>query len=414
MLPIVSSIPNIDLSLSISTSKNFLTLTILGSMDVEDEASDTLSEDSLVLELAAHPLSSPNPPPQDLPDLSDELITSEAEVRRRWVMCDQLVHKLAKRVINVKKRLELLRQAYPQYCTDAMKAKKGWKTNPHLCFCACEEMYQRMFMQANFMHYCLTRRIKPLLQQHLKAHKNVFDALLGDRHDHRGIDVADSKTLQCGPDCNWYIEHGPYEWTKRPYTHEWWKEMNGTNWDWVSMRQHITEVTTEARDNGIVKADMLVSNARKYVPVWFWYEKFQTWSPHVEVLRVQNENGSMEEKVGCKIRFDKTEVMMKKEREYKLDQAKHQGGVRDSTGKEGTEDESGVEVSAVGEWNIDPAVVFDGHAYSPDDGNGGQLTSIGSWLGCLGYQQWSDSYFDSASQRPSALAESKGAVASTT
>ncbi|KAK5311468.1 hypothetical protein LTR70_008759 [Exophiala xenobiotica] len=381
-------------------------------MDIDDGSSDSSSVDSLVLGLAAHPLSSPNPPPQDLPDLLDGVIASEAELRRKWVVCDQLANKLVKRVVNVKQRLETLRQAYPQYRTNMAHSKRGPKTKDRMCFQAGEELYQRMFMQTSFMHNCLTRNLKVLLQRQMKAHKDIFGTLLGGRHDHRGIEVANSRALQCAPGCNWYAEHGPYEWTKQPYTDQWWEEMNDTNWDWVRMRQHMSDTIANARGKAILVADMFFSNARTHVPVWFWYEKYETWSPFIDVRRVQNENGSVEERVVCKIRFEKTEAIMEKERSYKREQTRRERSTQDDAAEEGIRDDSVVEISAVGEREIDPAVVFDGDAYSPDFNNGGQPMSIGSWLDCLGYQKWLNSYSGAADQHPNAAGGSQGVAAS--
>lgn len=226
----------------------------------------------------------------------------------------------------------------------------------------------------------------------MKAHKDIFDALLGDRHDHRGIEVASSRHLQCTPGCNWYVEHGPYEWTKRPYTSQWWEEMNDTDWDWVRMRQHITDVLANARGKAIVVANIFLSNAQIYVPFWFWYEKYETWSPWIQVLPVQNEDSVAEEKVVCQIRFEKTKAIIEEERLRKLEQLRQDRGEEEDTAGAGTLDDTVVEVDAVGKQEIDPAVVFDGDAYLPDFNNRTQPTSIGSWLDWWGYQKWSDSY----------------------
>lgn len=398
MLSICAAVADVQLTLSRTS----------GTMDIDDGSSDSSSVDSLVLELAAHPLSSPNPPPQDLPDLLDGVITSEAELRRKWVICDQLANKLVKRVVNVKQRLQTLRQAYPQYRTNMTQPKRGPKTKDRMCFQACEELYQRMFMQTSFMHNCLTRNLKVLLRRQMKAHKDIFDALLGGRHDHYGIEVANSRTSHCAPGCNWYAEHGPYEWTKQPYTNQWWEEMNDTNWDWVRMRQQISDTIANARDNALLVADMFLSNARTHVPVWFWYEKYEIWSPFIELRRMQNENGSLEEKVVCKIRFEKTKAIMEKERLYKREQMRQERSKQDGAAGEGTMNDSVVEINAVGEQDIDPAVVFDGDAYSPDFNNGAQPTSIGSWLGCLGYQKWLNSCSSAADQHSNAPERSQG------
>lgn len=330
-------------------------------MDIDDEFSDSSSVGSLVLELAAHPLSSTNPPPPDLPDLLDRVIASEAEMRRKWVVCDQLANKLVKRVGNVKQRLDVLRQAYPQYRTDMTQLKRGPETKDRMCFLACEELYQRMFMQTSFMHNCLTRNIKTLLQRQMKAHKGIFDALLGDRHDHRGIEVANSRTLQCASGCDWYAKNGPYEWTRRP-------------------------------------ADMFLSNARTHVPIWFWYEKYETWSPFIEVRRVQTESGPSEEKVVCKIRFEKTKAIMEKEQLYKREQLRQKRSEHDCAAEKGILDLSIVEINTVGEQDIDPAVVFDGDACSPGFNNGVQPTSVGSWLNVLGYQDSLNNYTSTMNQ----------------
>jgi len=366
---------------------------------MDDGSSDSSSVGSLVLELAAHPLSSTNPPPQDLPDLLDRVIASEAEMRRKWVVCDQLANKLVKRVGNVKQRLDVLRQAYPQYRTDMTQLDRGPKTKDRTCFLACEELYQRMFMQTSFMHNCLTRNIKILLQRQMKAHKDIFDALLGDRHDHRGIEVANSRTLRCASGCDWYAKNGPYEWTRRPYTNQWWEQMNDTNWDWVRMRQHIAETIADARGKAVLIADTFLSNARTHVPIWFWYEKYETWSPFIEVRRVQTESGPPEEKVVCKVRFEKTKAIMEKEQLYKREQLRQKRSEHDCAAEKGNLDLSVVETNAVGEQDIDPAVVFDGDAYSSGFNNGDQPTSFGSWLDCLGYQDWLNNYTSTMKQQ---------------
>jgi len=369
-------------------------------IDIEANLSDTSLINSPVLELAAHPLNSTNPPPPDLPNLLDNLIASEAELRRKWVVCDQLVDKLVRRVPHLKQRLESLRQAHPQYRTNISRLKQTRKSKQRMCFETCEELYQRMFMQTSFMHYCLTRKTKAVLQQHMKAHKDIFDTMLGHRHDHRGIEIANSRKLQCVPSCDWYDEHGSYEWAKQPYTNWWWQEMNNTNWDWVKMRLHITDTIDNARAKAILAADMFLSNAQAHVPFWFWYEKYETWSPWIEVLLVQNEYGIDEERIVCKIRFEKTGAIMEKERLYKLEQLMHERAEHEGFDQPGLIDDTDLNVDAVGERNIDHVVVFNGDAYSSGFNHSGQPTCIGSWLDWWGYQKWLDTYRSILQQSP--------------
>ncbi|KAK5949646.1 hypothetical protein OHC33_009243 [Knufia fluminis] len=372
-------------------------------MDIDDSASDTSSVEAHALQLAAHPLSSVNPPPPDLPDLLDKLIASDAELRKKWTVCDQIVTKLLKRVPNIKQKLEGLRQAHPHYRTDVARSKPGRRTKQRKCFEACEQLYQRMFMQTSFMHYCLTRKTKPLLQQHMKAHKDIFDALLGGRHDHRGIELANSRRLQCAPACNWYAEHGPYEWTMQPYTNQWWEAMNNTQWDWVRMRQHIADTMTNAQTKGIVVADIFLSNAQKYVPFWFWYEKYESWFPRVDIIRIQNENDVEEEKFVCKVLFEKTEAIMEKERLWKIEQLRQVRSEQEEANEESATTDAHVEVDPLGERDLDLAVVFDGNAYSPDFNNGAQPTSMGSWLNWWGFEKWLKSHDNTTQQAEDSL-----------
>jgi len=86
-----------------------------------------------------------------------------------------------------------------------------------------------------------------------------------------------------------------------------------------------------------------------------------------------------------------------------LQQLRQQRSEQENTTEEEVMADIDVEVDPVGEQDIDPAVVFDGNAYSSNL-NGAQPTSIGSWLNWWGYQKWMTSYSGTTvQQHPAAL-----------
>ena len=214
----------------------------------------------------------------------------------------------------------------------------------------------------------------------------MFDVMLGARHDHPGIEVANSDTLHCIDNCDWYSHHGPYEWSKQPYTDAWWAEMNDTDWDWLRVREYADKLVEDAKKKPIAAVNNLSAHIRQFVPFWFFQKDANAWKLQGKE-NMWEEDGHQHSTFYIIVAYRKPEEMIQAEREQLLEQSKQQQ-------EEGTGDgesqcvDGKTEVDPIGVNIIEPSIVFDGEATRPDWENGGELRGIGSWLHYWGIESW--------------------------
>lgn len=375
----------------------------MSQQDIEDSMETTKLDsensltDRLVLELAAHPLSSCNPPPRELPDLLDSLIASESRLEGQVTVIDKLAIGLSRRIEDLRKRLQKLRAENLHFKTNTNTmnlATDSESVNKRRIFEAQERVLQRMCLQIAFIHHTFVQKIRVMTISIIKAHRDIFDEFLGEKHNHAGIQIANSSTLSCTPDCDWYQEHGPFEWSKKPYSNGWWKEMNHTDWDWLRMKEHFAETVTTSGGRIIAMFEMLQGNSMKFVPSWFWADDFETWTLHGRVESVKNTEGRVERQVVIKVRFNKTPAMIEHETVKKLNELKKTQAEQQKAGASDTSqptDGITIEIGKVGEMIIDETFAFNGLASKPGlDGQGPQRIR---WLVWWGFEKWYAEHF---------------------
>lgn len=362
-------------------------------MDFDNSKSDRSSWDATVLELAGHPLSSINPSPEDLPDLLDKAITNETELRKRLERCETTSECLGRQIISLKERLDNTRGELSR----RSEAANGYRVrNPkrqsRSALEAHDTVLTRMLFQTVFMQHCLSETFRGLLQHHIKSHKEIFDTFLGERHDHPGIEIASSEFLYCVEGCDWYFIHGPYEWTKKPYSNVWREEMNSTDWDWFRVRQHIEEVLEDTKSKALDVVDLFHAHVKRFVPYWFHAESLQSWTLLSGVQKVRDPSGLVKVKNVVVARFSKSESAIKEEKHRKLEELNKGRMTKEGLTGAITVEDTDVAVDPVGMQLIDPNIVFDGIASAPDWDDGAHPKSLGSWLNYWGYHGWHQKY----------------------
>lgn len=358
----------------------------------EDPRNDSLTN-RLVLGLAAHPLSSCNPPPPELPDLLDSLIASEERLTYQLILIQKVGSGFVRRIRDLKNRVQRVRAAKADLerggqTPDANVASKLSKDRRILE--AQELVLQKMCLQIAFILETFTVKIRQMTNSTIKAHRDIFDEFLGQRHSHPGIQVADSTKLLCTPDCEWYQKHGPYEWSKKPYTNLWWEEMNNTDWDWLRIKEHIAAAVTAGGGQIIAMFEQLQANSQKFVPSWFWNEDFETWTMHADMESVKNTEGHLEDKVVVKVRFNKSVAMIQQETVNKLkEMEKAQNKQENAAAKSSVPSLAGttVEIDKIGETVIDQDLVFDAWSPSLAGLERGGPPKV-RWLVWWGFERW--------------------------
>lgn len=355
------------------------------STDSNNEGSEDGWVNQLVLGLAAHPLSSCNPPPPELPDLLDSLIASEARLEEQVAVIDNVGRGLVRRIDNIKKRVCQLREAN-SYLKADLNATEDKDSNELLTqrqiYEAKERVLSKMWLQVMFIYTMFSQKVRGMTISTIKAHRDIFAGFLGERHNHPGIQVADSSKLSCAPGCDWYQKHGPYEWSKKPYSNAWLEEMNNTDWDWLRIKDHLTSAITVGGGKAIAVYQMLQANSTHHIPCWFWSEDFDTWTLHGEVERPEKSETGGEHQVIIKVRYNKSQATMKQEKVRKLNEM-IKAGLHDPT--QATEDPV-VEIEKVGEMIIDKTFVFDGMASKATPNGHGQVNV--RWLVWWGFEKW--------------------------
>lgn len=338
----------------------------------------------LILGLAAHPLSSCNPPPPELPDLLDSLIASEARLEEQIAAIEHAGKGLVRRINDVQFRVQRLRAANSHLKSNLEEGDKDAQSErlvQRRIFEAKERVFSKMWIQIIFVHFMFTQKIRGMTISTIKAHRDIFAEFLGERHNHPGIQVANSLTLSCAPGCDWYQKHGPYEWSKKPYSNAWLEEMNNTDWDWLRIKEHIAAAIEVGGGKVISMFQMLQSNSVRFIPGWFWAENFETWTLHGEVEPISSSEGKVENQVTVKVRFNKSAATIQQEKAKKLCEM-IKGGFHDPA----SSDDPVIEIDEVGEMTIDQSFVFDGIASKMAPNGRGQEDV--RWLIWWGYEKW--------------------------
>lgn len=358
-------------------------------MDIDQDQDET-SIDPIVLALAAHPLNSCNPPPREMPDLFDSVIASEARLNLLIAKYDKVACEIDQRLANIKERLQQLR-AKNGHCTKThvQGEREIGPSRKHLIFQAEERVLRKMYLQLAFLHYNFATKFRRLAVMTVQAHHDLFDEFLGQKHDHAGIEVANATKLSCATNCSWYQKHGPYEWSKKPYSDQWWEEMNHTDWDWIRIKDHIVAAVSVGSARLFAMYDTLHATARKFVPSWIWAEDFRTWTIHGDVESFRNIEGRTEQKIVIKARFNKSTAAMEQEKAKKLDEIKKMRLARgevDGQELKQSLDKIVVDVDKIAEMVIDQGLVFDGMGQVP--GSKGQGPQSARWLVWWGFEKW--------------------------
>ena len=229
-----------------------------------------------------------------------------------------------------------------------------------------------MLSQTRFMHFVAAEKLPAKIRGSVRAHVEIFDELLGKRHNHVGIEVANSGHAYCVDGCRWYFEKGPFEWSKRAYSDAWWAEMNGTEWDWVRMRTYIEDVVRDGErgDGGV---EMFETHLRRFVPRWFW--ESEEWEMCPKIRIVKGEDGRKRTRLACWIRYRKSEGEVIEERDKLMKAMGREGGDED------------VKIEPFGTYVMLVNDVFDAEAYV-HDWEEAELKSIGKWLSYWGFEAY--------------------------
>jgi len=358
-------------------------------MDPYDDIVNDASTDSVLLELAAHPLSSINPPPRDLPDLLDCLIASDSHLREKLHLCDKMKHDLGNQTRLIRKRAEDFDNANRHLINRVPLSSLTSKNSEYMIPSAHSFLLCHMVWQLSFLVSKFAVDFKDHLEQLSTAHKHIFGEFLGERHDHPGIEIADSTSMTCSDSCDWYFCNGPYEWSKKPYTKEWWKELNDTDWDWIRVREHIKNTIAETR-KAIMNLDMFHGNIVKFLPPWVWYDDPNTWGVKGEIVNVEGINGERKGEVKLRIWFEKTDQMRTNERIAAENKQRQQWVAEGMHQSEAATKPVNIEINAIAIQLIDEKAIFDGQAMTPDWDNGGKHCRVGSWMNWWGFGQWLD------------------------
>lgn len=337
-------------------------------------------------EIAANSLNSLNPPPKDLPDLLDKLLRSDTALRDRREACDKLSLDLASRLDDLRNRLENLRRKFPEWRSDNPNCFLGPKDKHHLAFALQEAVYTRMISQVSFMHNVAHARLPVSLEKQRVECKYIFEAFLGDRHDHPGIEIANSAHLHCVDGCRWYFEHGPYEWTKKPYSNEWWAGMNQTDWDWVKMRKHVEDLIQDITSKHLRTADEFQYHIRQFVPSWLWKGDTQRWGLQTRFRIVEDQDGCKQVHGNVFISYQKSQIDMEQEHARKVAALVKQREQEDMDNPTDI-DIKGVVIEPMGTFDINNFTIFDGEMLVADWEQAARVPA-GSWLSHWGYDRW--------------------------
>lgn len=356
-------------------------------IDVDQDIEPRVPADHIMARLAAHPLNSCNPPPPEMPDLFDSLIASEGRLKIHITKCNSMSNKTSKRVEDLSQRLRILRAKNTHFKTEIWnKSHKGTAKSPaQVKFEIEEQILQKMATQIAFVHYIFMNKIRAAALSTLKAHRDIFTEFLGERHDHQGIEVANSLELSCTLDCDWYQKHGPYEWSKKPYSNSWQQEMNQTDWDWVRIKEHITAAITVGGGKVAAMYDTFYANTMKFIPPWFWADNFDTWTIQGELQDGVNDKGEHERKPVGRVRFIKSSAMIEQEKTKILEVAKNYQGEKSA------DDNTSTDIKKTGETFLDIRYVFDSEARMP--GPGGQVRFV-RWMKWWGIEKWYTEFFN--------------------
>lgn len=361
-------------------------------IDLEDNNSDDGVTRRIVQALAAHPLSSCNPPPRELPDLLDSLIANDSRLREQAVRIEKVGEGLTRRIVNLKQRVQQLQAANAHLKKDVQTAdpnKASEVSKERRLFETQERVLQTMCLQTAFIHYTFLHKIKGMTLSTLKSQNDILNEFLGQRHAHPGIGIADSTKMLCVPGCEWYQKHGPYEWSKKPYTNSWWEEMNHTDWDWLRIKEHISTAVSVGGGKAIATYDTMQANSMKFIPSWFWAEDFETWTLHGETETVENTEGDPEDKIVIKVRFNKSTAQIQQEtanRTKETNKARTGKGDAETDSNHPSTSDGTISIDKVGETVIDERFVFDGIASMAGGDKGGSQQI--RWLVWWGYEKW--------------------------
>ncbi|KAJ9663810.1 hypothetical protein H2198_000570 [Neophaeococcomyces mojaviensis] len=360
-------------------------------MDPDNDNKSDNSADSVLLELAAHPLNSINPPPRDLPDLLDSLLLSEIRAKAKIDLCNQMTGDLVKQAGLIRRRSDDLLAANSHFESKTKLSEISSKNKEYRFFRLHSFLLKHMMLQFAFLISKFDGGFKKHLEGLITAHNHLFKEFFGQRHHHPGIELADSKAMTCTDGCDWYFHNGPYEWTKKPYTNQWWNEMNGTDWDWIRVREHIKNTIAETR-KAIMNLDMFYGNVEKFLPAWVWYDNLTTWIVEEETENIEGDNAETNEEMRLMIRYVKTDEAITAER-ITAERRQRQHWVQEGMDQnEAARKPVDIAIDHIGVQAISEKVVFDGEAITPDWNNGGKHCKVGSWLNWWGFRHWFDDF----------------------
>lgn len=328
-----------------------------------------------------------NPPPKDLPDLLDELILSEEALGKKIGLCDKLAQDLITRIAVVKRKLEALRAKHPEWLTRQEPSNNATrKGKVQIAFEQQVTLLSHMLIQLQFLHFLASQNLRDIVVECVRAHRRLFEAFLGERHAHAGIEVANASLEHCIEGCPFYYLNGSHEWTKRPYSQKWVDEMTCSDWSWSAVHQEIEDVLRTGRAEISPKIDLFHAHLKRMVPCWFWINDPQPWSLQARVSKRVDAQGRQIERVETVVRFKKPSALIEKERATKLAQIRQvqETGV-DSAGAD-AEETIVIDPEAVQEVN--PSVALDGQVLVRNWTDGAADEPVPSWLDYWGFEAW--------------------------
>lgn len=351
-----------------------------------DGCDDESSADPILLEVAANPLNSLNPPPPDLPDLLDSLISSDAVLQNKLRHCRGAAEEISSRVEDVQTRLRTLRSKFPRYSSDNPYRIEELNNKTYIAFKLQERIYDRMLKQVAFLFHVAHEQLPETIQNLRIQHQHIFNEFLGRQHNHPGIEIANSDHLHCVDGCGWYFEHGPFEFSKKPYSNEWWADMNQTVWDWVKLREHIEELIKTASQS-VNEVDLFIEQLRKQVPKWFWAGGTHKWSLTTNFRKGQDADGITRIQVNGLALYPKTEKEMEEEHSQKLQVLVQKLQAEGRPVDQESIAAKQIVIDPTGNAFINDQFVFDGKL-EVVDWNKARNVSKGSWLAHWGYIEW--------------------------
>lgn len=334
-----------------------------------------------------------NPPPENLPDLLDELILSEEALVAKIELCDKLAHDLIPRTKFVKNKLEVLRSKHPEWLSKPNLNGEYDETEEDKVQVALRQQVMflsRVLIQLQFLHFLLSQKWRDSAVTSVEQHRRLLDAFLGERRAHPGIEVANARLQHCVEGCPFYYLNGSHEWTKKPYSQGWVDDMTSSDWSWPTVQREIEGLVRSGRAEISPTIDLLYAHLKRMLPYWFWSNNPQPWSL---IARVSNKMGADDgifQKVHTLVRCKKPPGMIEKERVARLAQMQQEQAAK------GEPEESAVDAAIVIDpeavHEVDPGAGLDGKALIRDWNDGAKEKQLRSWLDYWGFQDWIKQY----------------------